>query len=299
MRVSILVFSPSGHTLKVAQLFKREFQNNDTIVQLIDITRNENYLEGSNIKEYLEEELDKHDILLIGGPVYAGHVEKNILNILDHLPEPGGKYGDLVVPFVSYGGVHSSIALEEMGKYINKKKRKSILGVKIATKHTLTQTLSNIINDGKPGKLEEEIISKAVERIIMTANKDYNKIKDVGRSFSYSKLPERILFKLLSQEFIHKKYKTVSIDTKKCIGCKKCVSVCPVNMFACSDNKIYIARDSSNCILCAECYHSCPSSAINYQYIEKAKERLEDGYAKLEKEQSAIYPKIKEDESWK
>lgn len=291
MKVSILVFSPSGHTLRVAQLFKKEFEDRDIKVQLIDITRNQEYLNCNKIKDVLEKNLEEHNVLLIGSPVYAGHTESNILNIISNLPEPGRKHGFLAVPFITYGGVHSSIALEEMGKYISKNKRKSILGVKIAATHTLSQSFSNVINAQKPGIFEEKLISESVTKIIAVANQDYKKIIDVRKTFAYSKLMERILFKLLSQNFFHKKYKTVSIDANKCIKCYKCKSVCPVNMFSHSDSEIYIERDNSKCILCGECYHHCPTGAINYQYINKVRKRLKNGYANLEKEQSAIYPK--------
>lgn len=290
MKVSIIVFSPSGHTLKVSQLFKQEFENKNVKVQLIDITKNQNYLYIHDIKQSLEKDIEKHDVILMGGPVYAGHVEKNVLRLIEQLPEAGGKYGDLAVPFVTYGGVHSSIALEEMGRHLKRKNRKSILGVKIAAEHTLTKTLSNVINKNKPGQFEEKIIEDAVKKIIKITEQDHKKIRDVNKFFRYSKLPERILFNLFSQEAFHKKFKEVSIDTEKCVNCKKCVSVCPVNIFACSNGIVKMARDKKECILCAECYHNCPADAINHPYIEAARKRLKDGYAELEKEQSAIYP---------
>jgi ferredoxin/flavodoxin len=290
MKVAIIVFSPSGHTLKVSQLFKKGFEDKNIEVQFINITKNEKYLNNNDGSKYLEAELHEHDVILIGGPVYAGHVEKNVLRLIEQLPEVGGKYGGLAVPFVTYGGVHSSIALEEMGRYIKRKNRKSILGVKIATKHTLTETLSNVINGEKPGEVEEKIIDEAVQKIIKLTEGDHKKIKDVSRSFKYSKLPERILFNLFSQEAFHKKFKGVSIDSEKCIGCKKCVSNCPINMFDCSDGVIKMIRDKQECILCGECYHNCPVGAIDYPYIEMAKKRLNDGNIKLEEKQSAIYP---------
>lgn len=293
MKVTIVIFSPSGHTLKVSQVFKREFENKHIKVQLINITKNENFLYSDNVKDYLRKEFDEHDVILIGGPVYAGHVEKNILKLIEQLPEAGGKYGYLAVPFVTYGGVHSSIALEEMGRYLKRKNRKSILGVKIAAKHTLTKTLSNVINEKKPGQFEEKIIVEAVERIIKIIGQDYEKIKDVSKSFMYSKLSERILFNILNQEFFHKKFKDVSIDNQKCIKCKKCVLNCPMNIFDYSNGIVKMVREKEKCILCAECFHNCPVNAINYPYIEIVSKRLKDGYVKIEKEQSAIYPDVK------
>lgn len=291
MKISIIVFSPSGHTLKAAQMFKQAFEIEEIKVQLINITKDSTYLYNQNLRKRLEETLEEHDVLLIGGPVYAGHVEQNILCVIESLPKVTKGFGRLAVPFVTYGGVHSSIALEEMGRYLKKQNRQSILAVKIAAEHTLTKTLANRINTKKPGAYEEAIIEEAVSRIMSVTNQDQEMIKDMSKTFKYAKLPERILFNLFDQEAFHKKFKTVSVNAQKCIGCKKCVLACPMNMFELSNKTAKVVRSKSDCILCAECFHVCPSEAINYNYIEMASKRLEDGYVKLEEEATCIYPK--------
>ena len=290
MKVSIIVFSPSGHTLQAANIFKEEFEKRDVSVQLINITKNPNYLNGESIARQLEIDIEAHDVLLIGGPVYAGHIEGHMLRLIGQLPNVDGKFGALSVPFVTYGGVHSSVALEEMGKLLKKKKRKSILGVKIAAMHTLTRTASKTIYEDRPGKNEADIIAKAVDIIITIASQDNEIIKDVSKSFCYSKPAERLFYKLFSQEKIHRKFKKVSIDPKKCTQCKKCISVCAVNMFDFIDGQVKMVKDQQQCILCAECYHHCSAAAIIHPYIEVARRRLKDGYKKLEKEPSAVYP---------
>ncbi|HWQ80143.1 MAG TPA: EFR1 family ferrodoxin [Anaerovoracaceae bacterium] len=289
MKVAIIVFSPSGHTLQAANIFKKEFENKGICTQLIDITKKPAYLDKTRIKQQLEKDLGEHDVLLIGGPIYAGHMEGHILRLIEQLPEAGKKYGALAVPFATYGGVHSSVALEETGKLLRIKKRKPILGVKIAAEHTLTRTFTNTIYKGRPGKDEEAITLQAVGKIIEITSQNAESMKDAGKSFAYSRSVERLMFKLFSQEAIHNRYKRVSIDTSKCTRCRKCISVCPVNMFDFAKGEVRMARDNKQCILCAECYHHCPAGAILHPYIEVARRRLKDGNAALEKEPSAIY----------
>ncbi len=289
MKVSMIVFSPSGHTLQAANIFKKEFEERGVSVQLINTTKNPNYLNESSIKKQLEADLNAHDVLLIGGPIYAGHMEGHILRIIKQLPGVGEKFGALAVPFATYGGVHSSVALEEMGKLLKRQKRKSILGVKIAAEHTLTKTASKTIYKGRPGKDEKLIIARAASKIIETALQDIKSIKDISKAFCYSKPKERLMFKLFSQEKIHGKFKQVSIDFGKCIQCKKCISVCPVNMFDVIDEQVKMVKEQHQCILCAECYHRCPADAIIHPYIEPAKVRLKDGNVYLEEEPSSIY----------
>ncbi len=288
MKVTIIVFSPSGHTLKAANMFKTAFEGNGVPAQLINITKNPDFLEEDGMTQRLEHALEAHDMLLIGGPIYAGHMESNVLRLIRNLPACNGKFGTLAVPFATYGGVHSSVALDEAGRLLKKKKRKSILGVKIAAEHTLTKTASKIICEGLPGENEEKIIAEAVEKIIAAAQNPAA-VKDAGKSFRYAKPMERLMFKLFSQEAIHKKFKHVAIDENVCTQCGCCVAACPVNLFEIQNGQVRIAEDRSLCILCAECYHQCPSGAIVHPYIEPAKVRLKDGNAQLEDIPSAIY----------
>ena len=55
------------------------------------------------------------------------------------------------------------------------------------------------------------------------------------------------------------------VDTKKCIGCKKCESVCPSLAILVSDQdkKAYIK--TNQCFQCNNCSDVCPVSAIHYQ----------------------------------
>ena len=219
-------------------------------------------------------------------------MERNILNTIQMLPNPDKKHANLVVPFASYGGAHSFIALEEMGTLLKKKKYKSLLGIKIVAKHTLTDTLSNVMNHDKPGEKEEALVIKAVDHVFKIIGQGNEHLADQSKSFKYSSLKHRIIFKIFTQEKIHRKYKNVKVSHDKCIMCKKCMNVCPVNMFNAVDEKIVMHPDNNICILCAECFHNCPVNAIEHPYIEKARMRLQDGNIPMEKELSAIYPEI-------
>ena len=162
------------------------------------------------------------------------------------------------------------------------------MGIKIAAEHTLTATFKKRINPNLPGEVEDQILAEAAEIIEKVVN-DKIAMVNVGKKFAYAPFMKRIMFRIFSQEKIHGKYKKVAINTEKCIGCKRCVAACPVNMFAYIDNTIQMVRDPKHCILCAECYHQCPAKAVVHPYIEVARKRLSDGFAELENPQSTIY----------
>ena len=55
----------------------------------------------------------------------------------------------------------------------------------------------------------------------------------------------------------------LKVQRCKCIGCQKCVKVCPMGAMQIKDKKA--ANNVHNCILCGECINACPVKAIKYK----------------------------------
>jgi NAD(P)H-dependent FMN reductase len=173
LKITIIVFSPSGNTLTTAKLFEQSFLKRKAQVQLINFTRRKELADQTSIAKYLNDTVNPHDILCIGGPVYAGHLQENVKNIIKALPLPDEKWGSMVVPFISYGGVHSSVALKEAGILLRKRNRKNISGVKIAASHSLTKKFEFSINESKPGQEEIQVIEALADRVVETVGKEF------------------------------------------------------------------------------------------------------------------------------
>ena len=56
---------------------------------------------------------------------------------------------------------------------------------------------------------------------------------------------------------------SVRIDRDRCIGCRKCVEVCPGNLLICKNSKAEI-RDVRDCWGCTACVKICPRDAIHF-----------------------------------
>lgn len=54
---------------------------------------------------------------------------------------------------------------------------------------------------------------------------------------------------------------TLKLDESTCIGCSRCLEVCPHQVFAASGKKVRLA-DRDACMECGACALNCPVSAI-------------------------------------
>ena len=55
----------------------------------------------------------------------------------------------------------------------------------------------------------------------------------------------------------------VSVDTSSCIGCGRCLNVCPAGVFAWDASGSHaVASNASRCIHCHRCLETCPANAI-------------------------------------
>jgi len=294
LKITIIVFSPSGNTLATAKLLKQSFLNRDSEVQLINFTGRREVSDQKSIAEYLENIVNPHDILCIGGPVYSGHLQENVKKIINALPLPDKKWSTYVIPFVTYGGVHSSVALKEAGNLLRERKRKNILGMKIASSHSLTRKdFPFIINESKPGKEESQIVEELTKRVVETSEKGFHEINDISSSFSYISFGENLLYKLLSEKTLHKiMFNEIKIDHNKCIGCGICAKKCPVQIIEMKNKKASKKKNQANdCTYCSECYQKCKFNAISFN-LSKPKRYLSNvnDKKKFEFPQSKVYP---------
>jgi NAD-dependent dihydropyrimidine dehydrogenase PreA subunit len=55
---------------------------------------------------------------------------------------------------------------------------------------------------------------------------------------------------------------TLELNVNKCLGCGRCLEVCPHGVFAADDMKVRI-KDKDACIECGACAKNCPLNAIS------------------------------------
>ena len=182
--------------------------------------------------EYLFDTVTDHDLLCIGSPVYAHHLHYNVKEIIKSFPKPDKRWGELAIPFVSYGGINSGVALYEEAKLLKKSGRSIVAAMKIKSSHCLTKLnqISVKINENMPGKEAIPIIDILARKISEFQHLDKKSYTDVSNKLKYQSLKVRIKAFLIFRERFWQRhiYPPLVINHDACENCGKCIKVCPV-----------------------------------------------------------------------
>ena len=66
--------------------------------------------------------------------------------------------------------------------------------------------------------------------------------------------------RFLEQKFAHLHGPAFKVNRNKCVGCNRCVNVCPQNNIKFKDGKFKFGHE---CVLCMDCSFGCPANAIS------------------------------------
>ena len=295
MKIAIITFSPSGNTLKVSRRIRDELIDRGFPCQLVDLTGDARGFAGGGWRRALEETVEAHDALIVGGPVYAHHLHYNVKRVLEALPPPGDGWGGIAIPFVTYGGVSSGIALKEAGALLRKSGRAVVAGLKVASSHRMTRAfLDTELNAGLPEGPMVEAVNALADRIagIDPAERQ----RDATASLAYNGMESWIkaTFVFNEDKWHRERYPRVVIDPLACTGCGACARACPVlRLRKGADGKMEAGR--GDCIHCLNCVVLCPARAISLAGdIEKGRAfmaHMIERHANREKPATAVYPR--------
>ena len=267
MKVSIVVFSPSGNTRKVASMLEEHLSMNGADVQIADATGNRTLFRERDPSRFLAENVKPHDVLCIGGPVYAHHMHYNVLNLIKALPRPGNCWGRYAVPFVTYGTVSSGVALEDAARALRRTGRSPVLAMKIDSYHCYGKLFPTDVNVGMPGDEAIPFIEDLSARITGLEGQQGRERPDATRQLRYLSFADRAKAKVLIREGFFQRhiYPILHFDTDKCVQCGKCAEVCPVLRLEMAETGPSIPKGAPQCIHCGSCIAACPSDAIAFK----------------------------------
>ncbi|MCD4712856.1 MAG: EFR1 family ferrodoxin [Clostridiales bacterium] len=236
MRISILFFSGTGNTKSIAYGYSQLLKDkgHDVAVSSIETAST----------------LDEHDLLIIGGPIYAGNMPHELIQwVRKNIPKTSSNKIALV--YSTSAGLQNAHGVKSIGKKLSNK------GYTIVDLLAYEMPRNFYIDkyDPTPEFLQKQQFKNAAQMIADSIN---NLQIDKPIEFMESVLLIDImadLFSIMAKSL----GKNFSID-ESCISCGICEKNCPKNNITLKDKKYH-----NRCILCTRCIHNCPANAISYK----------------------------------
>lgn len=252
----VLYFSATGNTGFIAEELANRLDDN--AVNLLKRIREKDYSPITSEKPFV-----------ICVPVYVCEIPPFVCELIRNTPFEGNKNIYFIFTSGGYSGICSTMA-----KRLARKKSLNYMG-----SADFKMPRNYIANNTYPELTEDEI-----RRRIDVSYKLIPEISDLIKGGQ--KLVKRSkhvwLFEILiTVPFtpvwtrIKQGVKKFSVSDK-CIGCRKCANLCPLNVIT-PDEKGRPVWDAKMCAHCMSCIQNCPVEAIDYGDITPSKKRYTFG----------------------
>lgn len=249
MKSAFIVYSsPAGSTRHVAEVIVKSLKERSIDVQQLDlgIVR-----DPSRFIEKLQA-TGKGGCLFVGSPVYRDMAVPPVMAFLDQLPAAAGLSA---VPFVTWGGANSGVALWQMGQVLESKGLRLVGAAKVLGVHSMMWPSESPVGQGHPDADDDRQVNQLVEKVVERLN------ETAADSLSLKALdyqPEAVgaeIKKKLEQPWtiIPK-----TIDEDLCTQCAICKQICPVGAVNLDPVPVF----DENCFDCFNCIRECPEDAI-------------------------------------
>ena len=233
-----IYFSGTGNSRYALEIFLRKY----------DDTAQAYSIEDADITNYIKDNKD----IVFSYPVQYSNIPKMLKDFVDrhqHLWQ--GKRVFVIATMGLFSGDGAGILARRLRKY----------GAQITG--GLHLKMPDSIADEKALKRPIEknmLLVKAAEKKIYNAVRDMKNGKPpqegIGFMYHFAGLfGQRLYFYNKTKQYTDK----VKIDIGKCVGCGKCVGLCPMKNLNIENN---IAKAEDRCTMCYRCINICPKQAI-------------------------------------
>ena len=233
-----IYFSGTGNSKYCIEKFLQEY---DAAALAFSIEDNE-----------LLKQIDKHKDIVFSYPVQYSNIPKILKDFLARNKAMWkGKRVFVIATMGLFSGDGSGILARELKKY-----GAEIIGglhIKMPDSIGDEKILKRSLEDNKKLILEAgQKIRKAVRKL----KDDTPPQEGIGMLYHLAGLfGQRLYFINKTKQYSDK----LNINAEKCIGCNKCVDLCPMKNI---ELKNRIAVSGNQCTLCYRCVNNCPTQAI-------------------------------------
>lgn len=249
-KVLIVYCSPAGSTEHVARVLYQKTKALGVPVDLVNLA-------GEPDIGFIVSQLPAardNLCLYIGSPVYGGYPVPPVMAFISRLPKAEGGYS---IPFVTYGGVTSGIALHRMGQALEQRGYSVLGAAKVIAAHSIMWTSDSPLGQGRPDASDDRVI----EELAFTVNAKLKLGNPPGLDLSlldYQPEAVRSLKEKGDFESAKPGFPSIHLNPEACTQCGLCAEACPVEALTLSP----YPEIGASCISCYICVRRCPEGAI-------------------------------------
>jgi ferredoxin/flavodoxin len=251
IRKALIVYcSPAGSTEHVARVLNGKIKSLGVPVDLIDLAHEPDM---AFIISQLPAARDNL-CFYIGSPVYSGYPIPPVMEFISRLPKAESGYS---VPFVTYGGATSGIALQWMGQALDERGYSVLGAAKVMAVHSIMWASESPLSVSRPDASDDRMI----EELALTVNAKLKLGNPPGLDLStLSYQPEEIRSRMKNGDFesARRDFPPIKLNQEACTRCGVCAEVCPMDAVTFSPH----LEIASSCISCFNCVRCCPEGAI-------------------------------------
>ena len=246
----VIYCSPSGTTEHVAEVIANVLKNLKTDVFVLNLGRDRKW---SFVLEHINE-VQENICLYMGTPVYGGHAVPPVMAFIEKLPQAKAGF---VVPFVTWGGVTSGVALWEMGKAFIQKGYKIAGSAKVGAVHSMLWQSETPLCQGHPDSNDDQVITTLTTKV-------YNGLKDGSirslpvEDLDYQSEELGSEMKKTSIKNVKERLPQRAVNERNCTQCGICVEECPAEAIRMEP----YPKFGDDCFCCFNCVRLCPENAI-------------------------------------
>ena len=252
----VIYCSPAGSTRHIAEVIVRKLESLPGTLTELDLGKSQ------AVEPILSREIaaTDHLCLYIGSPVYASHAVPPVMDLISTLPVMTRAYA---VPFVTWGGVTSGIALYEMGKQLQVKGYRLLGAAKVLAYHCMMWRFENPLGEAHPNSDDDQMIEGLVAGV---ANK-LQMADPKGLPLSKLAYPPPAIHRAMEKRTFEKakrEFPKRQINEDLCTRCGVCQEVCPAGAVVYEPH----VQIGPNCFFCFNCVRHCPEGAIDADLSE-------------------------------
>ena len=245
----IVFFSPAGTTRRVALHIEHCLAECGITARLVDLG-----LPAGGPVQASGLGLDGPCCLWIGSPVYCDHALPLVAEWIEGL-EPSAR--GWAVPFVTWGGVTSGLALPELADLLQTRGFQSVGAAKVLAEHSSLWAAAEPLGAGRPDAADlaqvRDLVAGVVANLAQAAPVPLDlRLLDYLSPSLRTEAASKSLAKAKSMMPAPR-----AIETR-CTQCGECVAACPVGAITLDPYPVM----AEHCVRCQQCVRICPEGAF-------------------------------------